>query len=71
MACGDDRKIVEIMRSAPSREVPTPGQHVQQLLLSNNDKVRFAGTAEGLQTLLQHCCNTAATLLQHCRNTNF
>ena len=27
--------------------MPTPGQRVQQLILSNRDKVLFAGTAEG------------------------
>jgi hypothetical protein len=28
-------------------DIPTPGQRVQQLLLSNNDKILFAGSAEG------------------------
>eukprot|EP00960_Hanusia_phi_P017910 526648-Hanusia_phi.AAC.1 len=48
IACGDDRKISEFVKSATAREVGTPGMRVQQLLLSNNDKILFAGTAEGL-----------------------
>ena len=31
-------------------DIPTPGQRVQQLLLSNNDKILFAGSAEGTIT---------------------
>ena len=47
VACGDDRKITEFHRSAEARKLETPGQRVQQLLLSNNDAVLFAGSAEG------------------------
>jgi len=47
IGCGDDHKITEFIKSAPSREVKTQGIRVTQLLLSNNDKILFAGTTDG------------------------
>ena len=47
VACGDDRKITEFIKSSAMREVNIPSSRVQQLLISNSDKVLVAGTAEG------------------------
>ncbi|KAJ1478335.1 WD40-repeat-containing domain protein [Baffinella frigidus] len=47
VACGDDRKITELIKSSTSRELNTPTSRVQQLLLTNGDKILIAGTMEG------------------------
>lgn len=53
VACGDDRKITEFRGTGTlSRDIATPGMRVQQLLLSNSDKILFAGTAEGQVTAI-------------------
>eukprot|EP00282_Hemiselmis_andersenii_P016281 CAMPEP_0114178544 /NCGR_PEP_ID=MMETSP0043_2-20121206/38603_1 /TAXON_ID=464988 /ORGANISM="Hemiselmis andersenii, Strain CCMP644" /LENGTH=568 /DNA_ID=CAMNT_0001276969 /DNA_START=30 /DNA_END=1733 /DNA_ORIENTATION=- len=48
IACGDDHKVTEFVKSSPNREIKLSGIRVTTLLLSNNDRVLFAGTTEGV-----------------------